>query len=177
MLAYLEYIYDIENSPSQPILKSQLRNLVLTSCKLILSLSSSMLQSLGKKSFGVQSNMNLQLCVSSLTSRASTYLLRDNIGLDVLKQMFILTSTIALATSSKNNNFESETSHQLLSITTGCLSDTRICLELLAPILKAGTDAVNSYMHFPTVELLIQLCVNCLDPSVSPQDVLIALEG
>lgn len=168
---------------------------LLVATRFIISLSCALLQCLGKKTFGTQANEILELCVSffdnSSGSSIGIRMLQDGVGFPLIKQIFALVSVIATTSGATSTSaaLQVHLSHSLINSISMTLSDQRICSELLQDLLKAGSIITKTYWYNmasnsghtyslqPTIELLVQLCVGCMDSSVSPQDALIAIEG
>jgi len=168
---------------------------LVTASRLLLSLSCGSLQSLGRKVFGPAAASMLEIAVSFVESgdAGGSYWARlvvDGCGMGLLKQMLTLVSACAVSSGSAAATVSSQCalSHRLLVAVSSALGDERVCVELLQDTLRAGNTVIHSYWQLsghgqgaaivePSVELLVQLIVGSLGPSVPPQDALVALDG
>jgi hypothetical protein len=186
-------LHNVESSVG--VSNVSIKGSLLVAARFIISLSCALLQCLGKKTFGSQANEILELCVSFFDNSSGNSIgirmLQDGTGFPLIKQIFTLVSVIATTSGATSTSaaFQVHLSHRLIESISSTLADQRICAELLQDLLKAGSIITKTYWYNtastagqtyslqPTIELLVQLCVGCMDSSVSPQDALIAIEG
>jgi hypothetical protein len=111
--------------------------------RLVVSLSSSLLQSLGKKGFGKGAVEVLGVSVDFAETVAGNAqlgpLLFERGGLALTAQLLELVQVLAESTaaSSPTVNEQAATTHRLLCCIAAKLSDDRICAELLQPVSLA----------------------------------------
>lgn len=129
-------------------------------------------------------------------------MLIDGSGLSLMKEMLQLVRCIGDSSSSisQHSAQQASFSHEILVAVARALSDQRVCVELLQDALSTGSVVIQSYWQShgqgqsgdggqsggggargvnvqPTIELMLQMCVGSMDPSVPPQDALVAIEG
>ena len=164
----------------------------VTAAKLLISLSCSLVQSLGTRSFGPQALEMLLVCEQHLTEGGlGLRLIEDGIGLALMKQVLQLVIVIAQssAAATADAGLRISSSMNVLGIASKALGDSYICSELLYDVLRTGVIITNSYWPggafsaapppplIRTVTLVVELCVDSLAPTIPPQAVLAALEG
>ena len=149
--AYLMVCFMALHNKSLPVGSGN--NIALLAINL-LTLTSSLLQSLGSKAFLNNASIALQACVWFVeecgTNSDIHHNINDgtNISINLCKQMLLLAKTMADSTSSSapNADMQAQLTLSLLSTIAGTLSkDEKILAELLENVLTTGAAAIRCY--------------------------------